>query len=70
MTQGRIARLVPDREFGFIKAHGQEYFFHASELQGAAFEELAEGSLVEFEPAIDPRAEGPRAERVQLANEA
>ena len=71
MTLGRIARLVPDRDFGFVAAEGKEYFFHANELQGAAFEELAEGTPVEFEASgdmsEDRRAEGPRAMNVRIA---
>ena len=71
MTLGCIARLVPGRDFGFIAADGNEYFFHASALRGAAFEELAEGTRVEFEASADTaedrRSEGPRAVNVRLA---
>ena len=41
---GAIARIVGDRGFGFIRdARGQELFFHATSVEGAAFDELREG---------------------------
>ena len=53
--QGTIARLVPERGFGFITGDdGQEFFFHRSALQATEFEELAEGVRVDFHAAHDP----------------
>ena len=74
MVRGQITRLVPDRRFGFISSKDQEYFFHASALQCARFEELAEGLPVVCQPSADAegdrRDEGPRAVSVRLADEA
>jgi cold shock CspA family protein len=47
--QGSVARLVPERGFGFITDQdGREYFFHRGALMGIAFEDLAPGTPVEF----------------------
>ena len=70
--EGTVARLVPDRGFGFIESSdGQEVFFHRSALKATDFEELAPGVPVVFEvsndaPGDEPH-EGPRAVNVQLA---
>jgi cold shock CspA family protein len=69
VARGTIKRLLPDRRFGFITANGRDYYFDEDTLQGAAFEELAEGADVLFEPAVDVHDEGPRAERVRLARD-
>ena len=69
MLRGTIKRLLPDRRFGFITAGDRDYYFREDALQGAAFEELAEGSDVFFEPAVDVRDEGPRAESVRLVRD-
>ena len=69
VARGTIKRLLPDRRFGFITAAGRDYYFHEDALQGAAFEELAEGADVLFEPAVDVRDEGPRAASVRLARD-
>jgi CspA family cold shock protein len=61
---GKIARLVKDKGFGFIKAGGSDYFFHRSSVKGVAFEDLKEGAEVTFEEAEG--AKGPRAEDVYL----
>jgi CspA family cold shock protein len=56
--------LVADKGFGFIEGdQGGDMFFHLSSLEGATFEELSEGQLVEFEVGQGPK--GPRAERVR-----
>ena len=68
--QGTIARLLPERGFGFIRADdGQEYFFHRNALHGTRFEDLAPGTAVEFQLGRDPGDrddEGPRAVSVHL----
>ncbi len=65
---GAIARIVGDRGFGFIRdGRGQELFFHATSVEGAAFDELREGDQVEFEREADPRGRGDRAAHVQHA---
>lgn len=61
---GKIVRIMRDKNFGFIKGdHGsEEYFFHASALKNAKFEDVEEGQEVTFEDA--DTAKGPRAEDV------
>ncbi|HWQ59790.1 MAG TPA: cold shock domain-containing protein [Candidatus Fimivivens sp.] len=61
MEQGRIARLVMDRGFGFIARDGQEkdLFFHSKEVEGCVFEDLKEGDMVKFEVSESPK--GPNA---------
>lgn len=64
MEQGKIARLVRDRGFGFISRDGQtkDLFFHSKELVGVTFEELNEGDTVQFEVGESPK--GPNAVKV------
>ncbi|MEI6650548.1 MAG: cold shock domain-containing protein [Candidatus Moraniibacteriota bacterium] len=64
MQQGRIARLVSDRGFGFISRDGEskDLFFHSKELDGVVFEDLKEGDLVQFEVSESPK--GPNATNV------
>ncbi len=64
MPQGNIKKLVSDRGFGFIEGERGELFFHHSDVQGVAFEELREGQTVEFEIGQGPK--GPRASSVRL----
>jgi CspA family cold shock protein len=67
MPQGNIKKLVSDRGFGFIEGENGELFFHHSEVQGVAFEELREGQTVEFEIGQGPK--GPRATSVRLVTQ-
>jgi cold shock CspA family protein len=47
--KGRIARLFPEEEFGFIATpDGAEVYFHAHALKRGVFEKLTEGLAVEF----------------------
>ncbi|MCX6811518.1 MAG: cold shock domain-containing protein [Candidatus Berkelbacteria bacterium] len=64
MEQGKIARLVADRGFGFISREGQEkdLFFHSTELQDVEFKDLSEGDEVQFEVSETPK--GPSATKV------
>jgi len=64
MEQGKIARLVAGRGFGFISREGEEkdLFFHSTELQGVEFTDLKEGDQVEFELSETPK--GPSATKV------
>ena len=64
MQQGRIARLVSDRGFGFISRDGEskDLFFHSKELDGVVFEDLKEGDMVQFEVSESPK--GPNATNV------
>ena len=68
--RGKIVRLVRDRGFGFIRMEsGQEIFFHATGLEGGAFESLTENQEVDFESESDPRNARERAIHVRPAGE-
>lgn len=61
---GEIARLMPDKGFGFIRAEdGRELFFHRSAVSGS-FEQMREGQRVTF--VEEPSPKGPRAGNVRL----
>lgn len=66
---GKIARLVGDKGFGFIKPDsggGKDIFFHRSGVgRGVNFDTLKEGDRVRFEEGESQK--GPRAEGVELA---
>lgn len=64
MPQGKIKKLVSDRGFGFIEGDRGDLFFHHSEVQGAAFEELREGQMVDYE--IGEGRKGPCAVSVRV----
>ncbi len=65
MQKGKIARLM-DKGYGFIAIEGEEkdLFFHANELQNASFDDLREGTEVEFEKANGEK--GPNAVKVNV----
>jgi len=66
MARGTIAKVVLDRGFGFIRGNdGKDVFFHRSGLVGLTFEDLAEGTLVDFE--VEKSAKGLRAANVRVA---
>jgi cold shock protein len=63
MSQGTIKRLT-DKGFGFIQtASGDDVFFHMSNVEGVAFNELRQGQLVSYVEGSGPK--GPRAENVR-----
>ena len=72
--RGEVVRLNPEGKFGFIRDEEErEFFFHMTALNGVKFEELAEGSEVEFteggrDPGDRPEEE-PRAVNVRLAED-
>lgn len=70
MARGIITRLIESRGFGFIRpaGGGQDIFFHASRVQGVSFDQLSEGSQVEYETGETPR--GIQATSIRLAEEA
>lgn len=62
--QGRVVRLFPDGEYGFIETEdGLEIYFHANALKKGKFSGLAEGTPVKF--AQEPGDKGPQAIWVQ-----
>jgi CspA family cold shock protein len=72
LATGKIARLVRDRGFGFIKPDdsNQDVFFHTTAITGGLFDDLQEGQTVEFELQPDPRDPSrSRATDVRVATE-
>jgi CspA family cold shock protein len=64
MARRTIAKLVRDRGFGFIRGNdGKDVFFHRSGLANLNFDELEQGTPVDFEVENSPK--GPRANRVR-----
>ncbi|OHB77144.1 MAG: cold-shock protein [Planctomycetes bacterium RBG_16_64_10] len=63
MPQGTIKKLT-DKGFGFIAGERGDVFFHHSSLEGASFEDLREGQLVDYQEGRGPK--GPRAENVKI----
>jgi len=63
---GTIARLFPDRVFGFIHcpADRRDYFFHQSQLQQCVFADLAVGAVVSF--VVAQGAKGVEAQEVRV----
>ena len=51
MTNGKVKRLVPGKEFGFITPDegGPDVFFHKTSVVGVSFEEIREGDAVTFD---------------------
>lgn len=64
MPQGKIKKIIAEKGFGFIEGDRGDLFFHHSELQGVAIEELREGQQVEFQ--IGQGKKGPCATSVHL----
>ena len=63
LAEGTIKR-PPDRAFGFVEtSHGNDIFFHMSNVEGVRFEDLREGQKVSFDEGQGPK--GPRAENVR-----
>ena len=63
---GRITRLARSRNCGFIRAaKGRDIFFHATDVQGAKYDDLEDGLAVKF-TLIDDQVSGPRAVQVRL----
>jgi ribosome-associated translation inhibitor RaiA/cold shock CspA family protein len=62
---GRIARLLPDRDCGFIvTAGGDEIYFHRNSVADAAFDKLEIGAEVRFVAQHSESAEGLQASTV------
>ena len=63
--RGRIARLFPEEEYGFITApDGTDVYFHANALKRGLIEHLKEGAVVEF--GQEEGDQGPQATWVQV----
>jgi cold shock CspA family protein len=64
---GRVARLFPDGEFGYIETRdGHEVYFQKSSVVGDAFDRLTVGSIVAF--AEEAGRQGPQASTVRLTH--
>jgi ribosomal subunit interface protein len=62
---GRIARLLPEEDHGFIEtADGREVYFHRNSVINADFDKLEIGAQVRFHE--EPGEQGPRASTVKL----
>lgn len=62
---GRIARLLPDRNCGFILGtDGGEIYFHRNSVAGGVFDQLGVGDEVRFVAQHSESAEGPQASTV------
>ena len=62
---GRITRLLPDRDCGFLlSAAGDEIYFHRNSVAGGAFDRLDIGAEVRFVAHHSESAEGLQASTV------
>jgi cold shock CspA family protein len=62
---GRIARLLPDRDCGFIAtAAGNEIYFHRNSVIEGSFDALEVGDEANFVARDAESAEGPQASTV------
>jgi ribosomal subunit interface protein len=62
---GRIVRLVPEQNCGFILASdGNEIYFHSNSVGNGGFDKLAVGDEVRFVAQHGESAEGPQASTV------
>jgi len=70
LMNGQI-RNVNERGYAFVRGEdGEDYFLHATQLRGIAFQELKQHDTVSFQPAEGPAGKGPiatNAERVTRA---
>lgn len=66
MPKGKVKKVIAEKGFGFIEAQGGDLFFHHSELQGVAIEQLREGQQVEY--TVGQGKKGPCATGVRLAD--
>ena len=65
LRNGKVARLLHDKGFGFIKPDdgGSDLFFHQSACGDDGFVDLVEGASVTFTDGYSQK--GPRAEDVE-----
>ena len=61
--QGKIVRVMGDKQFGFIRGiDGEDYFFHASGLKNESFNQTLVDRTVSFEETEGSK--GLRAEEI------
>ena len=61
---GRVARLVPEAEHGFVDTPAGDVYFHANAVVNGGFERLEVGQAVRLEVAENESAEGWQATTV------
>ncbi|MGE5270294.1 MAG: HPF/RaiA family ribosome-associated protein [Thiohalocapsa sp.] len=61
---GRIARLLPDRDCGFIETPAGEIYFHRNSVANDGFDKLEVGAEVRYVAQEDESPEGPQASTV------
>jgi ribosomal subunit interface protein len=61
---GRIARLLPDRDCGFIETGAGEIYFHRNSVANDGFDRLEIGTEVRFVAQEAESPEGPQASTV------
>lgn len=63
MQQGKIAKIISEKGFGFITREGEskDLFFHINDVQGD-FDSFTEGDTVSFDVVDGPK--GPAAVQV------
>lgn len=62
---GQVARLLPDRDCGFIRsADGNETYFHRNSVANGGFDRLGVGDEVRFVAQDRESAQGPQASTV------
>ena len=67
MPEGKIKRVFSEKGYGFIEGERGDLFFHHSELQGIAIEQLSDGQIVEYQ--VGQGKKGPCAIAVRLVEQ-
>ena len=67
MPEGKIKKVLSNKGFGFIEGERGDLFFHHSELQGTAIEQLSDGQIVEYQ--VSQGKKGPCAISVRLVKQ-
>jgi CspA family cold shock protein len=67
---GKVAKIMPDKPFGFITPEGQtkDLFFHQNSLVGISITDLRAGDMVTFEVEDSPPKPGDTAPRQNAVN--
>lgn len=66
---GRIVRLLPEQDYGFIEVRGSsELYFARNVVTGGSFDDLTVGTIVEISRAAGDGPMGPQASAVKLLN--
>ncbi len=66
-----VIRNTNERGYAFVRGEdGEDYFLHASQLIGIAFQELRQHDTVSFQPADGPPGKGPIATNAACVKQA